>query len=93
MEKCNNGEGFKVNGKCIPYRNDRQKEGYKDAEVSEAKTNSKVINKYIFSFFSCIAKMPTGVSWAWGGLCTPEVAGFMLSMCQASPFFSRVATC
>jgi len=47
MEKCNDGEGFMSKGKCIPYRNDRQKEGYKDAEVSEAKTNSKVINKYI----------------------------------------------
>jgi hypothetical protein len=44
MEKCNDGEGFISNGKCIPYRNDRQKEGYKDAEP---KLNTKVLNKYI----------------------------------------------
>ena len=44
MEKCNDGEGFMSKGKCIPYRNDRQKEGYKDAEP---KTNTKAINKYI----------------------------------------------
>ena len=44
LQKCDDGEGFISNGKCIPYRNDRQKEGYKDAEP---KMNTKVLNKYI----------------------------------------------